>query len=58
MTIRSGGPCPLTRTKLTDFRYLIANVFAPFILIYLLSRFIERGDTAVITPNFKVFQIL
>jgi len=42
---------PLVRARVAGFLYLIANIFAPFTLLYLPSRFIVRGDAAATANN-------
>jgi len=51
MTIRTAETSPLFRARLAGFLYLIANLFAPFTLLYLPSRFIVRGDAAATASN-------
>jgi hypothetical protein len=46
MTTRTAETSPLVRARVAGFLYLIANLFAPFTLLYLPSRFILRGDAA------------
>lgn len=42
---------PQKIARLAGFLYLIANLFAPFTLLYLPSRFIVRGDVAATANN-------
>ena len=42
---------PLVRARVAGFLYLIANIFAPFTLLYLPSLFIVRGDAAATANN-------
>lgn len=42
---------PLVRARVAGSLYLIANLFAPFTLLYLPSRFIVRGDAAATAGN-------
>jgi len=42
---------PLVRARVTGALYLFANIFAPFTLLYLPSRFIVRGDAAATASN-------
>ena len=58
MTTRAAGPSPLTRARLAGFLYLIANLFAPFTLLYLPNRFIVRGDAAVTASNIMASESL
>jgi hypothetical protein len=51
MTIRAAETSPLVRARVAGFLYLIANIFAPFTLLYLPSRFIVRGDAAGTANN-------
>ena len=51
MKTRAAGPSPLTRARVAGILYLIANLFAPFTLLYLPSRFIVRGDAAATASN-------
>ena len=58
MTIRTAGPSPLTRARVAGILYLIANLFAPFTLLYLPSRLIVRGDAAVTASNIMASESL
>ena len=51
MTTRTAETSPLVRARVAGFLYLIANLFAPFTLLYLPSRFIVRGDAAATAAN-------
>lgn len=42
---------PLVRARIAGALYLFANLFAPFTLLYLPSRFIVRGDAAATAGN-------
>jgi len=42
---------PLVRARVAGALYLVANIFAPFTLLYLPSRFIVRGDAAATANN-------
>src|SRR5436190_1897941 len=46
MTTRTAETSPLVRARVAGFLYLIANLFAPFTLLYLPARFIVRGEPA------------
>ena len=46
MTARTAETSPLVRARVAGSLYLVANLFAPFTLLYLPSRFIVRGDAA------------
>src|SRR5204862_6336856 len=46
MTTHAAETSPLVRARVAGALYLIANIFAPFTLLYLPSRFIVRGDAA------------
>ena len=51
MTTRAAEKSPLVRARVAGLLYLIANLFAPFTLLYLPSRFIVRGDAAATAAN-------
>jgi hypothetical protein len=51
MTNRTAEASPLVRARVAGFLYLITNLFAPFTLLYLPSRFIVRGDAAGTASN-------
>jgi hypothetical protein len=42
---------PLVRARVAGALYLFANLFAPFTLLYLPSRFLVRGDAAATASN-------
>ena len=46
MATHRAGTSPLVRARVAGALYLVANLFAPFTLLYLPSRFIVRGDAA------------
>src|SRR3989304_2753252 len=46
MAAHPAGTSPLVRARVAGALYLVANLFAPFTLLYLPSRFIVRGDAA------------
>jgi hypothetical protein len=48
---RTAELSPLVRARVAGSLYLIANIFAPFTLLYLPSRFIVRGDAAATANN-------
>lgn len=58
MTTRSAETSPLVRARVAGFLYLFANLFAPFTLLYLPSRFIVRGDAAATARNIVDSQLL
>jgi len=58
MTTRTAETSPLTRARVAGFLYLIANLFAPFTLLYLPSRFIVRGDAAATASNIMASESL
>ena len=51
MTTRPAEISPLVRARVAGALYLISNIFAPFTLLYLPSRFIVRGDAAATANN-------
>ena len=51
MTTHAVETSPLVRARVAGFLYLFANLFAPFTLLYLPSRFIVRGDAAATADN-------
>src|SRR6266508_751136 len=51
MTTTIGETSPLVRARVAGALYLIANIFAPFTLLYLPSLFIVRGDAASTANN-------
>jgi len=58
MTTRTAEPSPLFRARVAGFLYLFANLFAPFTLLYLPSRFIVRGDAATTAANIMASESL
>ena len=58
MTTRTAEPSPLMRARVAGFLYLVANLFAPFTLLYLPSRFIVRGDAAATASNIMASESL
>ena len=58
MTTRTAEASPLTRARVAGFLYLFANLFAPFTLLYLPSRFIVRGDAAATAANIMASESL
>jgi len=51
MKTRTTETSPLVLARVAGFLYLIANLFAPFTLLYLPSRFIVSGDAAGTANN-------
>ena len=51
MTTHSAETSPLVRARIAGALYLLSNIFAPFTLLYLPSRFIVRGDAAATSHN-------
>jgi predicted membrane protein len=51
MTTHAAERSPLVRARVAGALYLVANIFAPFTLLYLPSRFIVRGDAAATANN-------
>jgi len=58
MTTRTAETSPLTRAKVAGFLYLVANLLAPFTLLYLPSRLIVRGDAATTAHNIMASESL
>ena len=58
MTTRTAETSPLVRARVAGFLYLFANLFAPFTLLYLPSRFIVRGDAAGTAGNIMASESL
>ena len=58
MTTNAAEGSPLVRARLAGALYLVANIFAPFTLIYLPSRFIVPGDAAATAGNIIASQSL
>jgi hypothetical protein len=58
MTTRTAGSSPLVLARVAGFLYLIANLFAPFTLLYLPARFIVRADAAATAGNIMASESL
>lgn len=58
MTVRAVGSSPLVQARVAGTLYLIANLFAPFTLLYLPSRLIVRGDAAGTASNIMASESL
>ncbi len=58
MTTRANQTSPLYLARVAGFLYLFANLFAPFTLLYLPSRFIVRGDAAATAGNIMASESL
>lgn len=58
MTTRTAEISPLVRARVAGLLYLIANLFAPFTLVYLPSRFIVSGDAAATAHNIMASESL
>ena len=58
MTTRTNQTSPLYLARVAGFLYLVANLFAPFTLLYLPSRFIVRGDAAATASNIMASESL
>jgi hypothetical protein len=58
MTTHIAETSPLVRARVAGFLYLIANLFAPFTLLYLPSRFIVSGDAAGTASNIMASESL
>src|ERR687884_531202 len=58
MTALAAETSPLVRARVAGALYLIANIFAPFTLLYLPSRFIVRGDAAATARNILSSEML
>jgi hypothetical protein len=58
MTTHTAETSPLYRARVAGFLYLIANVPAPFALVYLPSRLIADGDAAATAHNIMASQSL
>src|SRR5215213_989149 len=58
MTTLTAETSPLVRARVAGALYLFANIFAPFTLLYLPSRFIVRGDAAATASNIVASQSL
>jgi hypothetical protein len=58
MTTRTAKTSPLVRARVAGFLYVIVNLPAPFVLIYLPSRLIARGDAAATANNIMASESL
>lgn len=58
MTTHSAKISPLFRARVAGFLYLMANLPAPFVLVYLPSRLIVRGDAAATASNIMASESL
>src|ERR1044072_8038438 len=58
MTILSAEMSPLVRARVAGALYLVSNIFAPFTLLYLPSRFVVRGDAAATSNNIMASESL
>jgi uncharacterized protein DUF4386 len=58
MTTRIIETSPLVRARVAGLLYLVANLFAPFTLLYLPSRFIVSGDAAGTASNIMASESL
>lgn len=58
MKTRTAETSPLVQARVAGLLYLIANLFAPFTLLYLPSRFIVRGDAAGTASNIMASESL
>ena len=58
MTTFIAETSPLVRARVAGALYLVANLFAPFTLLYLPSRFIVRGDAAATASNIMASELL
>ena len=58
MATRTAETSPLTRARVAGFFYVVANLPAPFTLLYLPSRFIVRGDAAATAANIMASESL
>jgi hypothetical protein len=58
VTNRTAEASPLVRARVAGFLYLITNLFAPFTLLYLPSRFIVRGDVAATASSIMTSESL
>jgi hypothetical protein len=58
MTTRTAEISPLVRARVAGFLYVIVNLPAPFVLIYLPSRLIARGDAATTASNIMASESL
>ena len=58
MTTHDAETSPLVRARVAGALYLTANIFAPFTLLYLPSRFIVRGDPAATASHIMASEAL
>jgi hypothetical protein len=58
MTTLTAETSPLVRARVAGALYLMANIFAPFTLLYLPSLFIVRGDAAATASNIMASESL
>src|SRR5918911_859724 len=58
MRIHTAETSPLVRARVAGALYLFSNIFAPFTLLYLPSRFIVRGDAAATAHNIRASEAL
>jgi len=58
MATRTAETSPLVRARVAGLLYLITNLFAPFTLLYLPSRFIVSGDAAGTASNIMASESL
>ncbi len=58
MTTRTAETSPLIRARVAGFLYVMANLPAPFALLYLPSRLIVRGDAAATANNIMASESL
>jgi len=58
MTTHTAETSPLVRARVAGFLYVMANLPAPFTLLYLPSRFIVRGDAAATAANIMASESL
>jgi hypothetical protein len=58
MTTRTTETSPLVRARVAGFLYLLANLPAPFALVYLPSQLIVRGDAAGTANNIMASESL
>ena len=58
MTTHTAETSPLIRARVAGLLYLLANLFAPFALIYLPSRLIVGGDAAATANNIMASESL
>lgn len=58
MTAHTAETSPLVRARVAGFLYLLANLPAPFALVYLPSRLIVRGDASATANNIMASEAL